>query len=306
MKRKSITAILLVLVMALALTACQTGHKTPSVKQQSMTREEVEAQIEKKLDELYGILEQSEQWGRLLEQEDDMVNEVYDDGSIYGSFLDALLEKHKDLFSQEELKTMESDLETIRKIEAELLVLEEQRQQLLGPEDEVDNPTAEFFPSFEGKDLDGNDVTSELFKNNKVTIVNFWFSTCSPCIEELDKLNDLNEQLKEKGGAVIGINIDTLDGDETQIAEAKRILEQKGAVYQNIRFDSSSEAGKFAGEIIGFPTTYVVDGEGRIVGEPLMGAINYPGMMEVLQDHIDQALGVNEMFYDENTGTDNK
>lgn len=298
MKRKSIIALLLALVMALALTACQ---KTPPADQPSMTREEVEAQIESKLDELNNVLEEHEDlWNRLFAQEDDTVNRVYDDdddGSIYSGYLTAAMEQNKTLFSEEELNTMRGDVEKIRKIEAELLTLEDQRQQLLGPEGEVSNPTAEFFPAFEGKDLDGSDVSSELFKSNKVTVVNFWFSTCSPCIGELDKLNALNEQLKEKGGAVIGINVDTLYGDEAQIAEAKKILAQKGAVYQNIRFDSSSEAGKFAGEILGFPTTYVVDGDGRIVGEPLMGGIDYPGIMEQLQVQIAQALGEDTIPY---------
>ena len=155
-----------------------------------------------------------------------------------------------------------------------------------------ENPTAKTFPAFKGTDLDGNEVDSAaLFAGNKVTVVNFWFSSCSPCVGELSELNDLNEQLKEKGGAVIGINVDTLDGNQVMIDEAKKILEQKGATYRNVQFASDSEAGRFAGQIIGFPTTYVVDSNGNIMGEPLMGAINYSGMMELLQAQISAALG---------------
>ena len=54
---------------------------------------------------------------------------------------------------------------------------------------------------------------------NKVTVVNFWFSGCKPCVGELSKLNELNEKLKEMGGEVVGINMDTLDNNE---AESKR------------------------------------------------------------------------------------
>ncbi len=154
------------------------------------------------------------------------------------------------------------------------------------------NPVAETFPSFEGKDLDGNAVnSSDLFAGNKVTVVNFWFSGCGPCVGELGELNALNEELKESGGAVIGINTDTLDGNQDMIDEAKQILEQTGASYQNIWFDSTGEAGQFASQIIGFPTTYVVDSNGKIIGQPLMGAINYPEMMDLLQSQIDLALG---------------
>ncbi|MCQ5178157.1 redoxin family protein, partial [Faecalibacterium prausnitzii] len=53
------------------------------------------------------------------------------------------------------------------------------------------------FKAFKGKDLDGNDVDDSLFAKNKVTVVNFWFSGCKPCVGELSKLNELNEKLKE-------------------------------------------------------------------------------------------------------------
>ena len=58
------------------------------------------------------------------------------------------------------------------------------------------------FPAFEGKDLDGNTVKSEeLFSGNAVTVVNFWFTTCNPCVGELAELDALNKELAEKGGA---------------------------------------------------------------------------------------------------------
>ena len=91
------------------------------------------------------------------------------------------------------------------------------------------------FPAFEGKDLDGNPVKSdELFSANAVTVVNFWFTTCKPCVGELGDLEALNKSLAEKGGTVVGINAFTLDGDETAIAEAKAVLAKKGATYRNL------------------------------------------------------------------------
>lgn len=84
------------------------------------------------------------------------------------------------------------------------------------------------FPSFEGKDLNGNTVKSDkLFSGNAVTVVNFWFTTCNPCVEELADLEALNKQLAKKGGAVVGINSFTLDGDKTAISDAKNILAKK-------------------------------------------------------------------------------
>ena len=154
----------------------------------------------------------------------------------------------------------------------------------------MEDDSAVKFPAFEGKDLDGNPVTSELFKNNAVTVVNFWFSACAPCIAELSELNALNEELKLKGGAVIGINADTIGGDESMIMEAKSILEKKGAKYQNIYFPADSEAGKLTYSITAFPTTMVVDRNGNIVGEAILGGINNEAQMKVLQDLIDETL----------------
>ena len=146
------------------------------------------------------------------------------------------------------------------------------------------------FPAFEGMDLDGNPVTSELFKENSVTVVNFWFSTCAPCIAELSELNALNEDLKLKGGAVIGINADTIGGDEKMIMEAKELLKAKGAMYQNIYFPVESEAGQLTYSITAFPTTVVVDRSGNVVDEAILGGINNEAQMKALQSIIDEVL----------------
>ena len=85
--------------------------------------------------------------------------------------------------------------------------------------------------------------SDELFSANAVTVVNFWFTTCNPCVGELSELDALNKELAEKGGSLIGVNTFTLDGDETAISEAKDVLAKKGATYQNVYFDSDGEAG---------------------------------------------------------------
>ena len=148
------------------------------------------------------------------------------------------------------------------------------------------------FRDFKGKDLDGNDVDDSLFAKNKVTVVNFWFSGCKPCVEELSKLNELNETLKEMGGEVVGINTDTLDNNEAGIKEAKEILKAQGVSYKNLTFDSNSTVGKYAGNIMAFPTTVLVDKDGNIVGEPFMGGIddqsNYDQLMKQIQSVLDQ------------------
>ena len=155
----------------------------------------------------------------------------------------------------------------------------------------TDDSSLPKFPAFEGKDLDGNTVkSSDLFSGNDVTVVNFWFTTCGPCVGELGDLDALNKDLSGKGGALIGINAFTLDGNEAAISEAKDVLTQSGATYQNVYFDSGSEAGKFVESIYAYPTTYVVNRSGRIVGDPIVGAITSKAQADALQAQIDKAL----------------
>ena len=155
----------------------------------------------------------------------------------------------------------------------------------------TDDSSLPKFPAFEGKDLDGNTVkSSDLFSGNAVTVVNFWFTTCGPCVGELGDLDALNKELSGKGGALIGINAFTLDGNEAAISDAKDVLAQSGATYQNVYFDSGSEAGKFVESIYAYPTTYVVNHSGRIVGDPIVGAITSKAQADALQAQIDKAL----------------
>lgn len=228
---------------------------------------------------------------------------MIEDGGNYGDFLLKTIDGAKDQFKADELKLLNEGAEQIREIEAKLMVLE---QKFPGcgkmPSDgdlsvpaENGIPTEKGdlmkFPAFDGKDLDGNEVkSSTLFSGNTVTVVNFWFTTCSPCVGELADLEALNKQLAEKGGAVVGINSFTLDGDKTAINDAKDILTKKGVSYKNIWFDSKSEAGEFTSGLYSYPTTYVVDKNGSIVGEPIIGAITAEKQAEALQKLIDQAI----------------
>lgn len=160
-----------------------------------------------------------------------------------------------------------------------------------GSEDSGNETDMQEFPSFTGLDLDGNSVNSDIFSEHSVTVVNFWFSSCSPCIGELSELDSLDQELKEKGGAVIGINTDTLNGDNSMIEEAKKILMQQKASYRNLYFDSNSgDALDFANSITSFPTTYLVDRGGYIIGDPVVGSIDDESTMKMLKKRIDKII----------------
>ncbi len=196
-----------------------------------------------------------------------------------------------DMTSNEGQMTMESDMS------------EAESDGMDMPEDSVN---MQKFPEFMGKDLEGNEVNSEeLFSGNAVTVVNFWFTTCGPCVGELADLDALNNELMEKGGSLIGINAFTLDGKESDIYDAREVLMKKGANYKNVYFDSNSEAGKFVANIYAFPTTYVVNRKGNIVGEPILGAITDSKQAEALRSLIDKAIE-SDMSEEENLHMETK
>ena len=291
MKLKKMTALLLATLMVLSLAAC--GAKGDSKTENSgdtAQTEEAAATYKSLMDRENEILaENTELWEKVFLAADKGMAMI-EDGKNYGDFLLDTIESAKDQFSDEEYALLKKSAQEISEIENKLTELEKQHPEILNEETDA-NGDVQKFPSFEGKDLDGNEVKSdELFSANAVTVVNFWFTTCSPCVGELGELDALNKELADKGGALIGVNAFTLDGDETAIADAKDVLAKKGATYQNVYFDSSSPAGAFTANIFAFPTTYVVDRNGNIVGEPIVGAITEKNQAETLQSLIDQAI----------------
>ena len=232
-----------------------------------------------------------------------------DEGADYGDYLLKAIDGAKEQFTADELARLNVAAEKIKNIEGKLNTLEERYPDCNTQADDsastgaagdsvnaatagmTDDSSADAFPSFEGQDLDGNPVDSAtLFSNNAVTVVNFWFTTCKPCVGELPDLEALHQELAKKGGAVIGINAFTLDGSTKDTNEAKSVLEQQGVTYQNIWFASNSDAGLFTAGLYAFPTTYVVDRNGHIVGDPIVGAISSDAQQKKLTALIDQAL----------------
>ena len=291
MKMKKLTALLLATLMVLSLAAC--GAKGDSKTENSgdtAQTEEAAATHKSLMDRENEILsENTELWEKVFLAADKGMAMI-EDGKNYGDFLLDTIESAKDQFSDEEYALLKKSAQEISEIENKLTELEKQHPEILNEGTDA-NGDVQKFPSFEGKDLDGNEVKSdELFSANAVTVVNFWFTTCNPCVGELSELDALNKELAKKGGAFIGVNTFTLDGDEAAISEAKDVLAKKGVTYQNVYFASDGEAGKFTTNIFAYPTTYVVDRNGNIVGDPIVGAITEKKQAETLQKLIEQAL----------------
>ena len=314
MNAKKILALMLCAMMLLSLAACgakdndkqaDMSGDSSAMTGEPKTAEEALALHKELLEQENALLsENAELWEKVFMAADKGMT-MQEDGKNYGDFLLDTIEGAKDQFTDEEYEMLKKSATEISNIENKLTELENKYPEIMQESIDGDmsvpagsdmtNPpddgSMQKFPAFEGKDLDGNPVKSdELFSANAVTVVNFWFTTCNPCVGELSELDALNKELAKKGGALIGVNTFTLDGDETAISEAKDVLAKKGVTYQNVYFASDGEAGKFTTNIFAYPTTYVVDRNGNIVGDPIVGAITEKKQAETLQKLIDQAL----------------
>ena len=314
MNAKKILALMLCAMMLLSLAACgakdndkqaDMSGDSSAMTGEPKTAEEALALHKELLERENALLsENAELWEKVFMAADKGMT-MQEDGKNYGDFLLDTVEAAKEQFTDKEYAWLKESATEISNIENKLTELEEKYPEIMqksmdgdmsmpaGSDTSTppDDGSMQKFPAFEGKDLDGNPVkSSELFSGNAVTVVNFWFTTCNPCVGELAELDALNKELAEKGGALIGVNTFTLDGDETAISEAKDVLAKKGATYQNVYFASDGEAGKFTTNIFAYPTTYVVDRSGNIVGDPIVGAITEKKQAETLQKLIDQTL----------------
>ena len=257
MKTKKTFISIFTLCIALLLTACS-------------PKEAPEAS-DTQLDDLY------QQENQLFADHDDEWNKVFgmmnkntaDSSGNYADYLADTIESNKTSFTDDELKILADDIETIRKIEEQIAEIETGNTASDNSDPKNDSKDESPFKNFSGQDFDGNSVDESLFS----------------------ELNELNDTLQSMGGEVIGINTETFDGNEAAIKEAAAILESQKAEYRNLSVNSASDAGKYASGIMAFPTTILVDRNGNIVGDPVLGGIdnqdNYDALMDQIQSVID-------------------
>lgn len=299
MKKMMMLAVAAVLMLSLAACSGKSGGKEPGNLDEAVTMYQELMEQENQI-----FAKNKKLWEKVFMEADKGMT-LQEDGKNYGEFLLDTIESAKDKFTEDELKTLKSDAEEIKKIEEKLTMLEEKYPEVAEKAKAngsaaskdgsacvpADSGNMDEFPSFDGKDLDGKKVNSKkLFSGNKVTVVNFWFTTCKPCVGELSDLEALNKKLMKKGGEVVGVNAYTLDGDKKAIADAKKLLAKKGVSYKNIWFKSDSAAGKLTSGLYSFPTTYVIDSKGKVVGKPIVGSITSGEQKKALNDSIEQAM----------------
>ncbi len=258
---------------------------------------DIEKQLQALLTEQQSIFDShKELWEKLFSKVDK--NYVMEHDSFgYAEILTKTLNDNIKDFTEEEQKTLKADIEKIAEIDQKLIPLESElaKQEPQPKPDMQSKAQAQTdYPTFKGKDMSGQAIDNSYFKNNAVTVVNYWYNNCAPCVAELSDLQKLKDSIKAKGGEVIGVNTETLDNDQNAIKEAQRILNEKHASYKQFIFDANSDAYKHAKDCFTFPTTYLVNRDGKIVGEPILGGISNESTRVNLEKRINDIINADK------------
>ena len=208
MKTKRTVLFILTLCIALLFTACSGKEAASTEKSQDTKTESSSVSTDdsnSKLDNLY------QQENQIFADHEDVWNKAFgmmsksaaDQNGNYADYLADTVESNKDSFTDDELKTLTADIEIIRKIEEQIAEIEKKNTGSDNTDQKNSSNDASPFKNFSGQDYDGNSVDESLFSKNAVTVINFWFTGCKPCVAELSKLNELNDAIKSMGGEVV-------------------------------------------------------------------------------------------------------
>jgi len=91
-------------------------------------------------------------------------------------------------------------------------------------------------PDFTLPTVDGGQVSLADFKGKKVVVLDFWSTTCDPCMAEMPHLVDLYKRYKDRGLIVLAIS---LDGPES-LAQVNSVVHDKGMIFP-VLLDSETE-----------------------------------------------------------------
>ena len=155
------------------------------------------------------------------------------------------------------------------------------------PEVEGEKPTT--LGKFEAKDQDGNKFTNEDFKNYDATVINLWFTGCSACIQEMPELNKIADDFKKDEKVNFLTLCTDAEYDQSTMDAFKRIVDENKPTYQALGIKNEGEIKKYLDHVFAYPTTIVVDKNGNIVGEDVLGAITSEDQIAKLKANIEMA-----------------
>lgn len=136
-------------------------------------------------------------------------------------------------------------------------------------------------PDFKGNDMEGNAVTSEIFSESRLTMINVWATYCSPCLNEMPELGELAQEYDKEDFQLIGIVSNVPEGaDEEKLELVEVLIEQTEADYPHLLLNESLNDGLLSG-VSAVPTTFFIDREGKIL-DTVVGARDKTAWKEII------------------------
>ena len=140
---------------------------------------------------------------------------------------------------------------------------------------------------FEGKDIDGNTVSSDIFADSKVTMVNVWATYCNPCLREMLGIGELAGEYDASEFQVIGIISDVQEGAAQEALDtAAELIEMTSANYEHLLLNESLYYALLT-DVSAVPTTFFIDGDGKVL-DVVIGAKDKDGWKEMIDEFLDK------------------
>ncbi len=139
------------------------------------------------------------------------------------------------------------------------------------------------FPAFTATDLDGNTITESIFSEKDLTILNIWGTFCGPCIREMPELGEWAKEMPDNI-QIVGLIIDIDGEDDTEHRDlAVDITQKAGVEFTNLI--ANMDFAPILKDVVGVPTTLFINGDGNIVGDPIVGA-DVDGYKSFVEDYL--------------------
>lgn len=140
--------------------------------------------------------------------------------------------------------------------------------------------------SFEAVNTDGETVSSDIFADSRLTMVNVWATYCNPCLVEMPYLGELASEYSSEDFQIIGIVSDVLEGDEAALDTALSLIEETGADYTHLLLNESLYTSMLTG-VTAVPTTFFVDSDGQIL-DTVIGAMEKDAWKEIIDAYLEE------------------
>ena len=135
--------------------------------------------------------------------------------------------------------------------------------------------------TFEAADMEGNEVSSSIFSESKLTMINVWATYCNPCLQEMPDLGELSGEYDSGEFQIIGVISDVQEGaDQDTLDKASSFIEQTGADYPHLLLNESLYEAMLT-EVTAVPTTFFFDSNGMVL-DTLVGSRDKDEWKEII------------------------